>query len=49
MPDDDKLPPGDPRDVVITLSLCLTAKPPLARYQASETMAKIVAERLVEH
>jgi hypothetical protein len=49
MADDDKLTPADPREVVIALSLGLTAKPPLARYQAAETMAKIVAERLVEH
>ena len=49
MPDDDKLTPADPREVVIALALGLTAKPPLARYQAAETMAKIVAERLVEH
>jgi hypothetical protein len=49
MPDDDKLTPADPREVVTALSLGLTAKPPLARYQAAETMAKLVAERLVEH
>jgi hypothetical protein len=48
MPDDEKLTPADSRDVVMALSLGLTAKPPLARYQAAETMAKIVAERLVE-
>jgi hypothetical protein len=40
---------ADPRDVVIALSLGLTAKPPLAQYQAAEVMAKIVAERLVAH
>jgi hypothetical protein len=35
--------------VVIALSLGLTAKPPRAQYQAAEVMARIVAERLVEH
>ena len=49
MLDDDKLTPADPRELVIALSLGLTAKPPLAQHQAAETMAKIVAERLVEH
>ena len=50
MPDDDKLTPAaDPREVVTALSLGLTAKPKLAQHQAAETMAKIVAERLVEH
>jgi hypothetical protein len=49
MSDDDKLTPADPRDVVTALSLGLTAKPKLAQYQAAETMAKLVAERLVEH
>jgi hypothetical protein len=49
MPDADQLTPADPREVVIALSLGLTAKPPLAQYQAAEVMAKIVAERLVAH
>ena len=49
MRNDGDLTPADPRESVIALSLGLTAKPPLARYQAAETMAKIVAERLVEH
>ena len=47
--DDDKLTPADRREVVIALALGLTAKPPLAQYQAAETMAQIVAERRVEH
>jgi hypothetical protein len=46
MPNDGDLTPADPREVVIALSLGLTAKPPLARYQAAETMATIVAKRL---
>jgi hypothetical protein len=46
---DDKLTPADPREVVIALSLGLTAKPKFAQHQAAETMAKIVAERLAEH
>src|SRR5690348_8265092 len=49
MPDDDKLTPADPRDVVTALSLGLTAKPARAQHQAAETMAKIVAERIAEH
>ena len=49
MPDDDKLTPADPREVVIALALGLNAKPQLARYQAAEPMATIVAERLIEH
>ena len=46
---DDKLTPVDPREVVIALSLGLTAKPKFAQHQVAETMAKIVAERLAEH
>jgi hypothetical protein len=50
MPDDDgKLSPADPRDIVTALALGLTSGRQLARSQAAETMAKIVAERLVEH
>jgi hypothetical protein len=46
---DDKLTPADPREVVPALALGLTGGRQLAKYQAAETMAKIVAERLVEH
>jgi hypothetical protein len=46
---DEKLTPADPREVVTALSLGLTSGRQLARYQAAETMAKIVAEGLVEH
>jgi hypothetical protein len=50
MPDaDDKLTAADPREVLTALSLGLTSGRQLARSQAAETMAKIVAERLVEH
>jgi hypothetical protein len=49
MPDDEKLTPADPRDIVTVLALGLTSGRQLARSQAAETMAKIVAERLVEH
>jgi hypothetical protein len=49
MPDDDKLTPASPRDIEICLSMALTSGRGLARAQAAETMAKIVAERLVEH
>ena len=48
MPDaDDKLTPADPRDVETCLSLGLTSGPRLARHQAAEVTAKVVAERLV--
>ncbi len=50
MPDaDDKLTPANPREVVTALSLLLTSGRQLAKYHAAETMAKIVAEGLVEH
>ena len=45
MPDaDDKLTPSDPREVVTALSLGLTSGRRLAKYDAAETMAKVVAE-----
>ena len=48
MPDaDDKLTPADPRDVETCLSLGLTSGSRLARHQAAEVTAKVVAERLV--
>jgi hypothetical protein len=46
---DDKLTLADPRDVATALALGLTRGPQRERLQAAETMAKIVAERLVEH
>jgi hypothetical protein len=50
MPDaDDKLSPADPREVATALALGLTSGRQLAKYQAAETRAKVVAERLVEH
>jgi hypothetical protein len=50
MPDaDDKLTPADPREIATALSLLLTSGRQLAKYHAAETMAKIVAEDLVEH
>jgi hypothetical protein len=49
MPDDENLSPADLREVVTALSLSLTSGRQLEKYQAAETMAKIVAERLVEH
>jgi hypothetical protein len=42
----DKLSPADPRDIVTALALGLTSGRQLARSQAAEIMAKIVAERL---
>ena len=47
MPDDDKLTPASSRDVEICLSLGLTSGRALARSQAAEVTAKVVAERLV--
>jgi hypothetical protein len=44
---DDKLIPADPRDVETCLSLALTSGRSLARNQAAEVTAKVVAERLV--
>jgi hypothetical protein len=50
MPDaDDKLTSADPRDIATALALGLTSDRQLPQYQAAETMAKIVAERLVAH
>ena len=47
MPDDDKLTPATRQDVEICLSLGLTSGRSLARNQAAEVTAKVVAERLV--
>jgi len=44
---DDKLTPASPRDVETCLSLGLTSGRSLARTQAAEVTAKVVAERLV--
>jgi hypothetical protein len=46
---DDKLTPADPREIATALALGLTSDRQMAKYQAAETMAKIVAERPVEH
>jgi hypothetical protein len=43
----DKLTPATQQDVEICLSMALTSGRSLARDRAAETMAKIVAERLV--
>ena len=49
MPDaDDKLTPADPRDLAISIALALTSDSPLAKAQAAEAMANVVAERIVE-
>ena len=47
MPDDDELTPAKPRDVETCLALGLTSGSRLARNQAAEVTAKVVAERLV--
>jgi len=44
---DDKLTPASPRDIETCLSLALTSGSALARNQAAEVTAKVVAERLV--
>jgi hypothetical protein len=49
MPDDDKLTPATRRDVETCLSLSLTSGRQLARSQAAEVTARVVAERLVAH
>ena len=49
MPDDDKLTPATRQGVEICLSLGLTSGRSLARNQAAEVTAKVVAERLVGH
>ena len=43
---DDKLTPADPRDLVACLTFALTSDSRLAKAQAAEIMAKIVAERI---
>jgi hypothetical protein len=50
MPDvDEKLTLADPRDLAIALAMGLTSGSRLAKHQAAEVTATIVAERLVEH
>lgn len=49
MNDYDKLTPATRQDVEICLSLGLTSGRALARSQAAEVTAKVVAERLVAH
>jgi hypothetical protein len=50
MPDPaERLTPANPDELAAALALGLTSDRQLAKYQAAETMAKIVAERLVEH
>jgi hypothetical protein len=44
---DDKFTPASPRDIETCLSLALTSGSSLARNQAAEVTAKIVAERAV--
>jgi hypothetical protein len=47
MPDDEKLTLASPRDIETCLALALTSGSSLARNQAAEVTAKVVAERLV--
>ena len=44
---DNKLTPASPRDIETCLALALTSGSSLARNQAAEVTAKVVAERLV--
>ena len=46
---DEKLTPASRRDLETCLSLGLTSGSKLARHQAAEFTAKVVAERLVAH
>ena len=46
---DDKVTPATSRDIEICLALALTSGSSLARNQAAEVTAKVVAERLVAH
>jgi hypothetical protein len=45
---DDKLTPADPRDLAISIAAALTSDSRLAKTQAAEAMANVVAERIVE-
>jgi hypothetical protein len=45
---DDELVPADPRDLVISVAMALTSDSRLAKAQAAEAMANVVAERIVE-
>jgi hypothetical protein len=44
---DDKLTPADPRDLAISIAMALTSDSRLAKAQAAEAMANVVAERIV--
>jgi hypothetical protein len=44
---DDKLTPADPRELAISIALALTSDSRLAKAQAAEAMANVVAERIV--
>ena len=47
MPDDEGLTPANPRDLVACLAYALTHDSRLAKIQAADVMATIVAERIV--
>jgi hypothetical protein len=44
---DDKLTPADPRELAMSIALALTSDSRLAKAQAAEAMANVVAERIV--
>jgi hypothetical protein len=48
MPDAEKLTPADPRDLAVSIAMALTSDSRLAKAQAPEAMANVVAERFVE-
>jgi hypothetical protein len=48
MSDADMLMPADPRDLAISIGLALASDSRLAKAQAAEAMANVVAERIVE-
>jgi hypothetical protein len=48
MSDADMLTPADPRDLAICIGLARASDSRLAKAQATEAMANVVAERIVQ-
>jgi hypothetical protein len=49
MPDDDKLTPADPHDLAEAIAFALRYRGKKRVHQGDEYMARIAAERIVEH
>jgi hypothetical protein len=49
MPDPDKLTPADPRDLAEAIAFALRYRGGKRVHQADEYLARIAAERIVEH